>query len=159
VRSGFQNLNEILMRFLIQFCLMATKQQQISGSKGTESLAYKRRGDHISLSRGSSPAAGWLRCTVAIVVLVVVAAIFIAPTIDLPDGVLRDHSAFAHANGSHSLQHASGPVKADASHTPHSQSETRATENRPPPGLRRAASLRPAVLELPSLWGLPPQIP
>ncbi len=40
---------------------------------------------------------------VALVTLIAVAVIFIAPTIDLPETVLREHQAASHHTGGHSL--------------------------------------------------------
>lgn len=64
------------------------------------------------------------------IVLVAVAAIFIAPSIDLPNGVLREHSVLAQVSGNHVLGSLAVLIVADSLHTHQPLGETRASTDR-----------------------------
>ena len=104
--------------------------RHISGLEGTRSTANWRF-DLGSRQRDVSPAGRWFRCAVALIALVAVVAIFIAPQIDLPNGVLRDHSVGLHGDGNHSLGGVVAFVLTDSFHARHPAGEVRTAGNRP----------------------------
>jgi hypothetical protein len=81
-----------------------------------------------------APTAKWVRCGITVVILLAVAVIFIAPSIDLPDGVLREHSALAHVGGTHVLESVAVLMTSDSLHAHHLPSEMRASTDRQPSG-------------------------
>jgi hypothetical protein len=115
-----------------------------SGSKEIMSTAGKRRTTLTSCGCDVS-AARWFRCGIAVLVLLVVAAIFIAPSIDLPDGVLRDHAMVAQTNASHAFGEVVFLLEPDSFVTLRARGEIRTAENRPPSN-REYADQRPHLL-------------
>jgi hypothetical protein len=63
------------------------------------------------------------------IALVAVATIFIAPSIDLPDGVLREHSVLAQVSGSH-VRGSLVLIAADSVRTHQPLGETRVSADR-----------------------------
>jgi hypothetical protein len=107
---------------------------QISDSKAKKSAAAQRQTDFISFGREVSTAR-WVRLGIAMIVLVAVAAIFIAPSIDLPAGVLREHSVLAHVSGSHLIMGIAVLIAANSLHAHYPLSGMRALVDRPLPNV------------------------
>jgi hypothetical protein len=59
---------------------------------------------------------GTFRAGVAMAVLLAVATVLIAPTVDLPETVLREHHVASHASGEHAQGELQASSNADPSH-------------------------------------------
>lgn len=103
---------------------------RLSGPSGARPTASRRRTYSFSPACNAC-GARWFRLGIALVVLVAVAAIFIAPSIDLPNGVLKDHSALTHASRGHALGSVAVMIATNSPHSYHLHSEMRASDNRP----------------------------
>lgn len=108
---------------------MATN-HPMSNSNGIRSFPRKRLGDLLFPRCHVSPATRRFRCVVALITLVAVAAIFIAPSIDLPDGVLRNHSVITHDNGTHSPASLAASIEVDSANVYPFTNAMLVTENR-----------------------------
>jgi len=78
---------------------------------------------------GLSPASRWCQCVLALAVLIAVATVLIAPSIDMPDGMLRDHNVVTHSAG-HVLGSLTVSTRVDPTQTHHLRSAVRFSENR-----------------------------
>jgi hypothetical protein len=95
-----------------------------SNPKGIKSPGSERPDDFVLPGSGSVTR---LRYAVVLITLAAVAVIFIAPSVDLPDGVLRNHYVTTHSG--HSPANIADATEFDASYARRSNSATLVSVN------------------------------